>query len=94
MYWHNNRYKSELFLYNKINVILNKTIIKLDTKKINVKLKKREKNMIVNDYYYSINLFLDSKYNKSISDIMKDENLSFEKALDLIQQGKDNYYDH
>tara|TARA_R110000796_G_scaffold165762_1_gene282608 strand:- start:981 stop:1088 length:108 start_codon:yes stop_codon:yes gene_type:complete len=32
-----------LFLYNKINVILNKTIIKLDTKKINVKLKKREK---------------------------------------------------
>ena len=50
--------------------------------------------MIVNDYYYSINLFLDSKYNKSISDIMKDENVSFEKALDLIQQGKDNYYDH
>ena len=31
--------------------------------------------MIDNDYTYTINLYLDSKNNKSISDIMKDEKL-------------------
>lgn len=62
---------------------------------IAVKLKKREKkNMTNNDYTYTINIYLDSKNNKSISDIMKDEEISFEKALDLIQQGKDSYYDY
>jgi len=50
--------------------------------------------MTNNDYTYTINIYLDSKNNKSISDIMKDEEISFEKALDLIQQGKDSYYDY